>query len=293
MKFEIGDFDGYYIYVYISDYAPVLYLLKDGTLETSIRAENHHKTREEAQTFLDSWLPRKEWLTIYDVRNPKSELESLDLSIEHWKQIVCADFEDLREAWETDKVSIGSMHCALCRYHKCDDCFLRNGESDGTCCREWRRVVRSEIGLFSNKSTDQQKFEFKKACIQMLNKLIEEKNKMTTFNIRGKDFSEETIVEALKKHCDFKEKVEKRTLRHGDFGYYAGNKNDPCIIENNIEDDTDVLSVTNEYIRCQFKLTQTDIDEFERVGNIFDILKKVANGSQIAEQRVNGTFFLL
>ncbi|MHA1685333.1 MAG: hypothetical protein ACTSYD_02870, partial [Candidatus Heimdallarchaeaceae archaeon] len=193
---------------YLENPPVIWYLQSDGNLSEKVDDIALFKTLQEAQDFLDSWLPKKEWLTIDEIKSAKNEKEALDLSIEHWKQICIADYEDLKKAKEKDEVSIMNLHCALCQYHKatgrCDDCILKD---DGVCCQEWRKVAQNENGL----STDQQKLEFKKACIQMLNRLITERNKMVTYNIDGKEFSEETIKKALKKYCDFKEKVEKRT----------------------------------------------------------------------------------
>ena len=87
---------------------------------------------------------------------------------------------------------------------------------------------------------------------------------MTTYNIDGKEFSEETIKEALKKHCNFE-----KTLKHGDFGYFKDDKDDPCLVENYRGE----LILINESYRCNIELNQEIIDNFEVIGNVFDILK--------------------
>ena len=68
------------------------------------------------------------------------------------------------------------------------------------------------------------------------------------------------------------EAAETPELRHGDFGYYGGDEDDPVIVERVGAE----LQVTNKDIRCGFDLSSKEKQHFVKVGNVFDLLRERA-----------------
>ena len=68
---------------------------------------------------------------------------------------------------------------------------------------------------------------------------------------------EQEILEAMKPK-----------LRHGDYGYYHGDKNDPCVV---YKEESSFRAI-NHRIKCDFTFSQQDIDNFVVVGNFIDDL---------------------
>ena len=144
-----------------------LYLRKDGTVCTGLRGlTDWFDSAEEAQKFLDKWMPRKKPLTEKEVREASLRYEkyALDCSIEHWKQ----NLLDVKNATMDD------THCAICLKAQreaspnnpwdfsCKYCILNNYRFVGDCCEEYR-------AFFNNRT------EINAA--NMLNKLILIRNK--------------------------------------------------------------------------------------------------------------------
>jgi len=66
----------------------------------------------------------------------------------------------------------------------------------------------------------------------------------------------------------------KKTLRHGDYGFYHGTKTDPCVVYERDGAHRGCMAVVNRHRACDFNLSQDTMDEFVVKGNIFDDLKK-------------------
>jgi len=172
MKLQIAEYDNTTYYI---DAMPLcsIYLWKDGTLNKGSTgwtkagspremsdAPGYWRTQQEAQQFLDKWMPRKKKLPIYDVQyySTLGEMEALDCSIEHWKQNVL----------DVDDANLGSSYCAICVRAKkesgamgknqCVSCILNSYKRGVTnCCEEYKAFV--------NNGTEEN-------AIAMLNKLV-------------------------------------------------------------------------------------------------------------------------
>jgi len=179
--------DAYYI-----DTSPLssTYLWKDGTLNKGStgyykagqptdmsKAPGYWKTEQEAQQFLDNWMPRKERLNVREVEFAAkvNEEVALDCSIEHWKQNVL----------DVNNAHVGSSYCAVCLRAEeksgvmdkgqCVSCILNNYTINTTnCCKEYKD--------FCNRRTEEN-------AIAMLNKLV---------LIRNKKYGNPYIVEEKK-----------------------------------------------------------------------------------------------
>lgn len=221
MELKVEYSSGNYWYIFVDTYRSC-WLLSDGTITTksSVACHNNWKTEQEAQQFLDSWMPRKKQLTISEVKATAAILDekaALDCSIEHWKQNVL----------NVGDACVGSSYCAVCERaeierddaigsrvngSKCLYCILNNyTQSKYNCCKEYRDFVDNET---------------EENAITMLNKLVlirnkkygnpyEEKKKMANKIVfdDGKEveLSKET-TERLRKEL-VKLKIE---WRHGD-----------------------------------------------------------------------------
>lgn len=148
------------------------YLRKDGTLKRSLRGyTDWFKNEQEAQQFLDYWMPKKKKLSTYDVQyySTLGEMEALDCSIEHWKQYVL----------DVGNANLGSSYCAIClRAQKerdkkvgswragecCKYCILNDYKNiyGINCCKEYEAFI-------ANKTEEN--------AIAMLNKLVLIRNK--------------------------------------------------------------------------------------------------------------------
>jgi hypothetical protein len=152
-----------------SIYDSYFYLRKDGTIHTSLRGgEDWFKNKQEAQQFLDAWMPQKKRLSKSHVEwaARSSELEALDCSIEHWKQNLL----------DVDNAILGSPHCAICMRANnrirdihdrcCNHCILNDYENlPVNCCEEYKAFADSYSGRTEENA------------IAMLNKLIIIRNK--------------------------------------------------------------------------------------------------------------------
>ena len=186
MKFKVGyNRNGFYIAVEDDEkFFTGYWLIKDGTLTKNCQLviDNYWKTKQEAEEFLKNWLPAKDLLTLKQVeeRAKVSELSALDCSIEHWKQNVIKGV--------TDRKYIKEGYCALCKRDRmnCAACPL---ESCGSCSL-WRKC---NDALFEGTSS-----QFEQAAINMLNKLIEIRNKKYGI-VKGKEMLELTVGEVAKR----------------------------------------------------------------------------------------------
>jgi hypothetical protein len=228
--------EDYWIY----DLESGLYIREDGTLGSC--CPKFFKTEQEAQDFLNKWLPKGhwvfncyletglysrkfykvDWLTPEHIQEQAKlgDKEALDCSIEHWKQIVVAGFDEFIKARKADGVNIGSFHCALCRRnrlfteHGCGDTCLIYRKLKSSC--SYDTPYRKVSGAFDK----QDKQAFESAAVEELNFLIELRNELfgnpysTTeletekmsdkmIVVKGKKISENTIVEALHNQFGF------------------------------------------------------------------------------------------
>ena len=172
MKLSVEHSSGNHWYVWVKTYRHC-WLLPDGTITTDSLAAsvNNWKSQQEAQQFLDNWMPQKEQLKIYNIKYyaTLSEKEALDCSIEHWKQNVL-DVEEahlgssycaicLKARTEKDKAVGCGRHGGCCRY-----CILNDYKNPHpiNCCKEYEAFV--------GKRTEEN-------AIAMLNKLVLIRNK--------------------------------------------------------------------------------------------------------------------
>lgn len=164
MKFEVKCVGSYYIAPQRGEDYREYYLHKDGTLhDTCDRNKGYWSSKAEAQEFLDSWLPQKDWITKEQVKEAAeiSDECAHACSINHWKQIVLASDEEYLKANQAYKVSMKETFCSLCKRHfnKNTVCTLSNSMCNGPCVSEWYDAKKG-----------------KKEQIAMLNKLIETYN---------------------------------------------------------------------------------------------------------------------
>jgi len=211
------------------------YLWHDGTIHNvayDIKAnkldEGYWTSKQEAQQFLDDWLPQKDWITQEQVKQAAEHSDEMALmcSLNHWKQMLLAGKDKYFVGVYEEKVNHTQDYCALCKRHKSErNCPLEKN-CDSHCVPEYRDWSRPT---------------WEEGHIRMLNKLQETYNKlyidakdvpngealfwcdsggvywndkkvvnfkgkkMKEIEIKGKKFSEETIVEALKAHVGFEE----------------------------------------------------------------------------------------
>jgi hypothetical protein len=166
MKLRVGGYSKSFIHCGIDK----MYLRKDGTIGEAYVGKNENfwsfKSQQEAQQFLDNWMPKKERLPHYDVQyySTLGEQEALDCSIEHWKQNVL----------DVENAHVGSSYCAIClraenklklgERIRCPYCILNNYTKlwGINCCKEYQNFV-------DNKTEEN--------AIAMLNKLVLIRNK--------------------------------------------------------------------------------------------------------------------
>lgn len=216
MEFTIEKSIGNYYYIFCKVFGSTCWLTYDGIITASCTEVGilSWKTKQEAQQFLDNWLPQKDWLTEEHIKEQAkiSECAALDCSIEHYKQILLVGYDEFIVA---ESVSIGLDYCAMCQRIKflfgkthgnCKKCLLCK---EGDLCHNDNEWVKLRVIIYGNQSEG-----FDEAVIAVLNKLIEIRNKKygrktmeKMIDVRGKKVSESTVVEALKEHCGFEEKV--------------------------------------------------------------------------------------
>lgn len=279
MKLRVEYSSGNYWYIWLKIDGCTHWLLPDGTITTAYTNAtiNNWKTEQEAQLFLDSWMPRNKQLTISEVSEAAtfSEKLALDYSIEHWKQNVL----------DVENANLGSSYCAVCEkaagngirisgISRGINCILNNYSGcSANCCKEYEDFV--------NNRTEEN-------AIAMLNKLVlirnkkygnpyrEDKKMSSIINISGRYFSEETVEEALRKHCDFKSDIiPKVGWKHGDIAlsYWISSKplKRLILIEDGkikvySEKGRRIYSGRNqEYIK-----EQMESNKYEKIGNLFD-----------------------
>jgi NTP pyrophosphatase (non-canonical NTP hydrolase) len=178
--------EDYWIY----DLESHLYIREDGTLRN--KYPKRFKTEQEAQDFLNKWLPNGywygsrneeyfiDWLTQEHIQE-QAELgdkEALDCSIEHWKQIVVAGWDVFYTAYRRGKVNIYSNYCALCERFKLPSPYI------GTKCSNCTIATKAGVSGCSDTPhgkariafdrRDRQAFE--SAAVEELNFLIELRN---------------------------------------------------------------------------------------------------------------------
>jgi hypothetical protein len=127
------------------------YLWKDGTIRLGACdalnnkfTQGYWKSKQEAETFLQCWLPPKEWMTREEVKFHAVQSDNMALvaSIWHWRQIIVKGIEEFRKA-SGEQVTMRSSYCALCQRHRADGrCILVKG-CTGHCHPLWREAVKS------------------------------------------------------------------------------------------------------------------------------------------------------
>lgn len=146
IKFSKSDYsDGYWISLYeesrvevgriIPKYIPgnIRYLWHDGTIrDTATRIpkskfeEGWYHSKQEAQEFLHSWLPKTKWITKKEVKKAAkgSKQDAILASAIHWRQIILNGINSYNRAG-SNLVNLGSDYCALCtKYLKRGNCPL-------------------------------------------------------------------------------------------------------------------------------------------------------------------------
>lgn len=200
-----------------------IYLRKDGTLATSLRGDKDwFKTKQEAQQFLDNWMPHKKQLTITEVGEAAklSERIALDYSIEHWKQNVL----DVKNA------HLGGSYCAVCEragqggfrgQERCMICVVNGYKYSGnfiSCCKEYDN--------FCDDKTEEN-------AIAMLNKLVLIRNEKYGNRRYGNPYTEKALKINLQKAVSatatiYDEYVKMNTL-------YGGNKMSKIVFDDGKE----------------------------------------------------------
>jgi len=230
MKLQIAEYNNTTYYIDAVSLCSI-YLWKDGTLNKGSTgwtkagspremsdAPGYWKSQQEAQQFLDYWMPRKKQLTIGEVKTAAEgcEAEALDCSIEHWKQNVL----------DVNNARLGDIYCAICLRAKaerdkaigswrngscCNYCILNNyrKHSDTNCCKEYEAFV-------DNRTEEN--------AIAMLNKLVLIRNNkygnpyLEEKKMAKIEFDDGVKVELSKETTERlrKELVKPLKLRHGD-----------------------------------------------------------------------------
>jgi len=185
---------------WIYDLESHFYIREDGTLRNCY--PKHFKTEQEAQDFLNKWLPKGHWIEWLDYLFGKvtttdytidwltqehiqeqaelGDKEALDCSIEHWKQIVVAGWDVFYTAYRRGKVNIYSNYCALCERFKLPSPYI------GTKCSNC--TIATKAGVSGCLDTPHEKARiafdrrdkqaFKSAAVEELNFLIELRNEL-------------------------------------------------------------------------------------------------------------------
>ena len=257
--FEIKHSSGGFWYIALERAERCYWLLPSGVLTSNdiFAMTEKFDTKDKAEKFLDKWLPKLhwiefggcstndnnfaiDWLTVDEIKKRAGlgDKEALDCSVEHWKQIAVAGYEEYKKTKKKSKTGTGARYCALCKRNncRCTTCLICQNVKHIACYGTPHVAVRTAL---ENNSKE----EFEKAAIEELNFLVKLRNElygdpykenkeMRTINIDGKEFSEETVKEALKKHCDFEEgkKEERHIFKPGDVALYEGMINEPRII---------------------------------------------------------------
>jgi len=215
MEFEVREYKDYaskawYFIASTTCIEGVQYhLWKDGTMQKSTGyseggysfegALGYWSSREEAQQFLNSWLPQKDWITkdqVVESANLSDECAHA-CSINHWKQIVLASDEEYRAAYCKGFVNKHADFCSLCERHlcKCSVCTLKDTMCGGGCVPEWSKA----------------RYGGKKEQIAMLNKLIETYNKH--FGEKKMDTNLDARIEQNRRDQEKLKEEEQRLLK--------------------------------------------------------------------------------
>lgn len=170
---------GYGISTYNVDY----WLCDDGLFYPTkeFRVGKDFQTETIAQTFLDAWMPQKEWLSKEEVQKAANESDEAALlcSIEHWKQILL----DVKEG----RNHLGGRTCAICvrtpvklNVKACGQCAL--GKTEGfDCCGEYEnfrlnRTTENAIKMYNKLVTIyNEKYGERKMAIELTVAEISEK----------------------------------------------------------------------------------------------------------------------
>jgi hypothetical protein len=290
-------------WIYESEYD--LYIRENGTLGGC--HPKFFKTRQEAQDFLNKWLPKRHWVfnfppltgqygkTFYriDWLTPEyvqeqaklGDKEALDCSIEHWKQVVVAGYDEFIKAQKANRVDIDSFYCALCcRNHLithlgCSDACLiyrklKSGCSNGTPFRKVTTALAKE---------DKQAFE--SAAVEELNFLIELRNElfgnpyletkeMSTIDERIAQCKKdrEAIDRNLKELEEQKEKEKKHQFEPGDVAITRFWQLGPRIILK--IRDGEICSFSNLGLYMNHSQREFESNGYEYVGKISDFINK-------------------
>lgn len=250
------------------------FLYKDGTITTDYRVAeiNNWKTQREAQQFLDYWMPRKEQLTISEVKEVvkfDNEKIALDCSIEHWKQNVL----------DVGGANVGSSYCAMCvragqndtlsGTERCKHCIVNDYKwSELNCCKEYEDFVE-------NKTEEN--------ATAMLNKLVLIRNKKygNPYNVEEKkmakiEFDDGVKVELSKETTErLRKELVKPEIewKHGDIAlsHWLGEQKRLILIEDGkikiYQHNGSLL-----YSDCSQDYIKDRMEEYkyERIGNLFD-----------------------
>jgi len=227
-------------------------------------------SEQEAQQFLDEWLPKGKWfywlgsenryrpttefnnykdkfeinwLTEEEVKEAaqKGDKEALDCSIEHWKQIVVAGYDEYVRARDKGKAAIDEGFCALCQKFQsawtltpfsCYDCFLTKANK---MCGSSKSIYQ----LVRRAQYTKDKPEFEKSSVDMLNLLVKIRNKKFGNPYLGDKEMKELTVREISEKLGYEVKVvkeqekPKHQFKAGDVALSEGGDAEPRIIFNN------------------------------------------------------------
>lgn len=121
-----------------------------------------------------------DWLTIDQIQKAakKSRKAALECSREHWRQLSEATAKELRQAWLSGSVAIGSEDCSLCQRYGhdvlgCGRCPLNvAGHRCITMGSIWRRAQRHFHAILDDNDTKAWR-SWKRAAKAMYKKLCE------------------------------------------------------------------------------------------------------------------------
>jgi hypothetical protein len=259
-------------------------------------------SEKEANHLAKIWMPRMSWsgeeweigwldLQEIEERSARSEKEAFDCSIEHWKQIVIAGYNEFEKARSQRKVNTGVEYCALCcrnyfenSTNHCANCPIRRKTNQPHC--KGTPYLSMNCSSLSSYHHIQLVNTFERASIEELNFLIvlrnelygnpyetERKNIMGEergLTIDGKWFSISTIQEALKKYCSFEEKKEKDKydFKPGDVCVFKKSGGTRIIIQKN--DMEKITSVDLNGILHEIRVI--DSNYYQYVGRLSDFI---------------------
>lgn len=257
MKPTVAHSCGNYWYIYLEK-GRYIWLLPDGTITANyIDAKNKNwKTEQEAQQFLDNWMPRKKKLGFYEVEIAAKgcEQEALDCSIEHWKQNVL----------DVEHANLGSPYCAVCVKAgvERDEAIgsWRNGRACRWCIVNDYKILNStncckEYAAFCGNRTEEN-------AIAMLNKLVLIRNKKygnpyKQYNVgidlaKEKKMTKEMTVAQVAKELGYDVKIVKESVKPKPYQFKAGD-----VVENSFRDKRII-------VRLDGKLTAIGMNGTER-----------------------------